>query len=169
MVDKTKRALTILQQRSTSSNGIYQHSPTTSKPDLPSETLRKPMNELIAATIRSTEERVVEVRRRAEEAVMEVRRPAATNRSTGIYPTFEQVKRTAMAEIQKAVSLAEQRALQADRVKMERLLIQATKGKVDATDHHLRPKSEDELRNSSSEGQVIKWMLEHESSKKHSL
>ena len=33
---------------------------------------KQAMNDLLAATIRSTEERVVEVRRRAEEAVQEV-------------------------------------------------------------------------------------------------
>ena len=106
MVDKTKRALTILQQR----NGLSCSPPpsghTSSAPgsltdptnqlgsshsQMPSPPAAAPsaasaaadpyqqqlrtkqsMNEILAATIRSTEERVVEVRRRAEEAVQEV-------------------------------------------------------------------------------------------------
>lgn len=60
MVDKTKRALTILQQRN---GGPIADIPTP-----------RPVGELLAATIRSTEEKVVEVRRRAEEAVHEVQR-----------------------------------------------------------------------------------------------
>ena len=67
------------------------------------------MNDILAATIRSTEERVVEVRRRAEEAVQEV-------------------KRTAMAELQKAVAMAERRAVESvasERLKMERLILES--------------------------------------------
>ena len=107
MVDKTKRALTILQQRnglscspppsghtSNAAPGSLTDHPTSqlgsSHSQMPSppaaaapsaasadpyhQQLRtkQSMNEILAATIRSTEERVVEVRRRAEEAVQEV-------------------------------------------------------------------------------------------------
>ena len=97
MVDKTKRALTILQQRNGLSGSpppgqtgsltdphvnpmASSSSPLSSPPaaagtaDTFHQQLRtkQSMNEILAATIRSTEERVVEVRRRAEEAVQEV-------------------------------------------------------------------------------------------------
>lgn len=98
MVDKTKRALTILQQRNglscspppgqTSSsltdphvNPMASSSSQLSSPPAAAGTAdpfhqqlrtKQSMNEILAATIRSTEERVVEVRRRAEEAVQEV-------------------------------------------------------------------------------------------------
>ena len=67
------------------------------------------MSDLLAATIRNTEEKVVEVRRRAEEAVQEV-------------------KRAAMAELQRAVAMAERRAIESvagERIKMERIIVES--------------------------------------------
>ena len=84
MVDKTKRALGILQQRQQQQQKPPQP-PKTFPGDgyvedrlrsaRPGQQLQNPnsMSDLLAATIRSTEERVIEVRRRAEEAVQEVR------------------------------------------------------------------------------------------------
>jgi runt-related transcription factor 1 len=81
MVDKTKRALSILQQRQVKS-GLGQPSTNCLEQQSSSACARRhaftpaassSVNELLAATIRSTEERVIEVRRRAEEAVHEVR------------------------------------------------------------------------------------------------
>ena len=91
MVDKTKRALSILQQRNGLSSspppGSGDHTASSSSQQLSSPPAaanaaadpfhqqlgtKQSMNEILAATIRSTEERVVEVRRRAEEAVQEV-------------------------------------------------------------------------------------------------
>ncbi|KAJ2938926.1 hypothetical protein O0L34_g17736 [Tuta absoluta] len=62
MVEKTKRALAILQQRGvepTESNDI-----------------KRVASEIMAAAVRQTEERVAEVRRRAEDAVNQVKRQA---------------------------------------------------------------------------------------------
>ncbi|KAG6458362.1 hypothetical protein O3G_MSEX010823 [Manduca sexta] len=62
MVEKTKRALAILQQRGvepTESNDI-----------------KRAASEIMATAVRQTEERVTEVRRRAEEAVNQVKRQA---------------------------------------------------------------------------------------------
>ncbi|CAH2097327.1 unnamed protein product [Euphydryas editha] len=62
MVEKTKRALAILQQR-----GIE-----------PSESndIKRAASEIMASAVRQTEERVAEVRRRAEDAVNQVKRQA---------------------------------------------------------------------------------------------
>ncbi|XP_050671609.1 protein CBFA2T2 [Leptidea sinapis] len=57
MVEKTKRALTILQNRST---GVEQAE---------NNDIKRAASEIIAAAVRQTEERVGEVRRRAEESV----------------------------------------------------------------------------------------------------
>ncbi|CAK1543647.1 unnamed protein product [Leptosia nina] len=64
MVEKTKRALAILQQRST---GVE-----------PAENtdIKRVASEIMAAAVRQTEERVAEVRRRAEDAVNQVKRQA---------------------------------------------------------------------------------------------
>ena len=67
------------------------------------------MSDVLAATIRNTEEKVVEVRRRAEEAVQEV-------------------KRAAMAELQRAVAMAERRAIESvavEKIKMERMIVES--------------------------------------------
>ncbi|XP_041972613.1 protein CBFA2T3 [Aricia agestis] len=62
MVEKTKRALAILQQR-----GVE---PTESTD------IKRTASEIMAAAVRQTEERVAEVRRRAEDAVNQVKRQA---------------------------------------------------------------------------------------------
>lgn len=96
MVDKTKRAITILQQRGVESNnnnnintGNYnQHNDTS-----------------IAEIKRQTEEKIAEFRRNAEEAV-------------------NQVKRQAVIEIQRAVAAAENRAIETmtqERLKLEKM------------------------------------------------
>ena len=94
MVDKTKRALAILQQRQQGQQQQQHHqqqqqqqqqqhhsqipnpssdflSPSGSDQGSRRQT-QQGMNDILAATIRNTEERVIEVRRRAEEAVQEV-------------------------------------------------------------------------------------------------
>lgn len=90
MVDKTKRAITILQQRGveTTNQVNYQHTDTS-----------------IADIKRQTEEEIAEFRRNAEEAV-------------------NQVKRQALIEIQRAVSAAENRAIETmaqERLKLEKI------------------------------------------------
>ncbi|KAJ9593167.1 hypothetical protein L9F63_015264, partial [Diploptera punctata] len=121
MVEKTKRALAILQHRGASSveNGAA------SSGNSSSEWLRRPApndaneardikrtaGEIMAQTIRVTEDRVAEVKRRAEEAVNEV-------------------KRQAVAELQRAVAAAESKACElvaTERAKMEKLLLEARK------------------------------------------
>lgn len=101
MVEKTKRALTILQQRNNQdlTNEWFR------KQDV-SVDLKKAANEIMLQAVRQTEDRVAEVRRRAEEAVNDV-------------------KRQAVVELQKAVAAAETKAnelVAAERAKMEKLL-----------------------------------------------
>jgi len=86
MVDKTKRALSILQQRQ--QNHSYRNDDTKIKPGkhqaTPPTLSKTPTTlhlspsaaaiaDLLAATIRNTEEKIFEVRRKAEEAVQEVK------------------------------------------------------------------------------------------------
>ncbi|XP_015923509.1 protein CBFA2T1 isoform X5 [Parasteatoda tepidariorum] len=104
MVEKTKRALCILQHRSYSERtelpGWIRHPEMEHKKSRPSD---------IVSHFKIAEDRVSEVRRRAEEAVNEV-------------------KRQAVAELQKAVSAAESKASElvaAERIKMERMLAEA--------------------------------------------
>lgn len=88
MVDKTKRAITILQQR-----GVEQP-PVSYQQEASFNDIK-----------RQTEEKVAEFRRNAEDAV-------------------NQVKRQAVIEIQRAVSAAESRAVDAmaqERLKMEKM------------------------------------------------
>lgn len=110
MVDKTKRALAVLQERSLRdreelSLWMRRH---VEGMDVD---MKKRSNDLMAHTLRQTEDRVSDVRRRAEEAVQEV-------------------KRQAMLELQKAVSAAEQKATEmvsAERIKMERSMSDSRK------------------------------------------
>ncbi|GFY59983.1 protein CBFA2T1 [Trichonephila inaurata madagascariensis] len=103
MVEKTKRALCILQHRS-----YAERAELTSwirHPEM--EPKKRPSD--IVSHFKIAEDRVTEVRRRAEEAVNEV-------------------KRQAVAELQKAVSAAESKASElvaAERIKMERMLAEA--------------------------------------------
>lgn len=101
MVEKTKRALTILQQRNNQdlTNDWFR------KQDV-SMDLKKAANEIMMQAVKQTEDRVAEVKRRAEEAVNDV-------------------KRQAVIELQKAVAAAETKAnelVAAERAKMEKLL-----------------------------------------------
>lgn len=102
MVEKTKRALTILQQRNSQelTNDWFR------KQDV-SVDLKKAANEIMVQAVRQTEDRVAEVKRRAEEAVNDV-------------------KRQAVLELQKAVAVAETKAnelVATERAKMEKLLL----------------------------------------------
>uniref|UniRef100_T1J868 TAFH domain-containing protein n=1 Tax=Strigamia maritima TaxID=126957 RepID=T1J868_STRMM len=108
MVEKTKRALAILQHRSLTDRHemalwIRRHSEGTE------HDMKKRAGEMMAHTLKTTEDRVSEVKRRAEEAVNEV-------------------KRQAVVELQKAVSAAEAKASElvaAERAKMEKLIMEA--------------------------------------------
>lgn len=92
MVEKTKRAITILQQRGTDTQPGY-------------------ADVSLIDIKRQTEEKVAEFRRTAEDAV-------------------NQVKRQAVIEIQRAVSAAENRAVEImaqERLKMEKFFVELTK------------------------------------------
>lgn len=128
MVDKTKRALAVLQERSLRdreelSVWMRRHA------EGLDHDVKKHTSDMMAFTVRQTEDRVSEVRRRAEEAVNEV-------------------KRQAMAELQKAVAAAENKASEmviAERVKMERVLAQArcqARDEVMGTVNHQEESSE---------------------------
>lgn len=95
MVDKTKRAITILQQRGVETTSNLQAS----------AVVAQHTDTSIAEMKRQTEEKVAEFRRNAEEAV-------------------NQVKRQAVIEIQRAVAAAESRAIEAmaqERLKLEKM------------------------------------------------
>lgn len=99
MVEKTKRAITILQQRGTDTQPGY--------PDVSLIDIK-----------RQTEEKVAEFRRTAEDAV-------------------NQVKRQAVIEIQRAVSAAENRAVEImaqERLKMEKFFVELTKTNSETVD-----------------------------------
>ncbi|KAG7213268.1 hypothetical protein KM043_002568 [Ampulex compressa] len=130
MVEKTKRALAILQRRGCSSPAS---APSLSAPSVvgaqngggsaasgnnPSSTngaqvesstgdregnLKRLSGEIVAQTIRATEDKVAEVKRRAEEAVLEV-------------------KRAAVAEVQRAVAVAVAESRANERLRVHRLL-----------------------------------------------
>lgn len=110
MVDKTKRALAVLQERSLRDREELSLWMRRHAEGLDVD-MKKRSNDLMAHTLRQTEDRVSDVRRRAEEAVQEV-------------------KRQAMLELQKAVTAAEHKATEmvsAERVKMERSLSETRK------------------------------------------
>lgn len=101
MVEKTKRALSILQQRNTQdiTNDWFR------KQDA-SVDLKKAANEIMIQAVRQTEERVADVKKRAEEAVNDV-------------------KRQAVIDLQKAVAAAEAKAnelIAIERAKVDKLL-----------------------------------------------
>ncbi|KAL3286930.1 hypothetical protein HHI36_001415, partial [Cryptolaemus montrouzieri] len=101
MVEKTKRALTILQQRNNQdlTNDWFR------KQDV-SVDLRKAANEIMIQAVRQTEDRVAEVKKRAEDAVNDV-------------------KRQAVIDLQKAVAVAEAKAndlIAVERAKVEKLI-----------------------------------------------
>ncbi|XP_043269924.1 protein CBFA2T2 isoform X2 [Venturia canescens] len=128
MVEKTKRALAILQRRGSPSpaatappltpgaavgaqNGASNGNPTSSNGahvesstgDRDAGNLKRLSGEIVAQTIRATEDRVAEVKRRAEEAVQEV-------------------KRAAVAEVQRAVAVAVAESRANERLRVHRLL-----------------------------------------------
>ncbi|GLV36334.1 nervy [Carabus blaptoides fortunei] len=116
MVEKTKRALSILQQR----NSQDLTNEWLRKQDV-SVDLKKAANEIMAQAVRQTEDRVAEVKRKAEEAVNDV-------------------KRQAVVELQKAVTAAEIKAnelVASERAKMEKLLLEARKHSEDANANHV--------------------------------
>ncbi|CAG4983133.1 unnamed protein product [Parnassius apollo] len=102
MVEKTKRALAILQQRGVET--------------IESNEIKRAANEIMATAVRQTEERVAEVRRRAEDAVNQ---HLTLDQNLAICPNMElggisttlwvQVKRQALAELQRALGAAEGR------------------------------------------------------------
>lgn len=108
MVEKTRRALGILQQRASNDNQLQQQKRRDSSSSLSvhhqqqvtyeASELRRQAGELIAQTLKATEDRVNQVKRKAEEAVHDVRRAA-------------------MAELQ--------RALSAERLRADRLTAEA--------------------------------------------
>lgn len=109
MVEKTKRAISILQHRG-SDGGPVTHQETT----------------MISDIKRQTEEKIAEFRRNAEDAVNQV--SSLINFENIFLPTesfsFEKVKRQAVLEIQRAVAAAETRAIDMiaqERIKMEKI------------------------------------------------
>lgn len=110
MVEKTKRALSILQQR----NSQDLTSEWLRKQDVSTD-LKKAAGEIMAQAVRQTEDRVAEVKRKAEDAVNDV-------------------KRQAVVELQKAVAAAEIKANELvvnERAKMEKLLLESRKHSPD--------------------------------------
>ncbi|XP_071487527.1 protein CBFA2T3-like [Diadema antillarum] len=114
MVEKTKRALAVLHQRSIQDREelamwARRQSSQAGGPGAAEPGSKKRSEEMMAQTLRQTEDRVTEVKRRAEEAVNEV-------------------KRQAVSELQKAVSAAERKAnemVSAERTKLERAILEA--------------------------------------------
>ncbi|CAL1538578.1 unnamed protein product [Lymnaea stagnalis] len=110
MVDKTKRAMSVLQERSIRDREELALWARRQAEGIDAD-VKKRSGDVMAYTLRQTEERVSEVRRRAEDAVNDV-------------------KRQAMLELQKAVAAADQKAadlVAAERSKMERVISEARK------------------------------------------
>lgn len=110
MVDKTKRALAVLQERSLRDREELSLWMRRQAEGLDHD-IKKRSSDMMSHTLRQTEDRVADVRRRAEEAVNEV-------------------KRQAMLELQKAVKTAEMKAnelVTTERIKMERAVTDARK------------------------------------------
>ncbi|XP_034239011.1 protein CBFA2T3 [Thrips palmi] len=114
MVEKTKHALVILQQRSTvpadgaaHENGVVALTAAgAAGAAVVSRQIKAAVDDIMARTLQDTEERIAELKRRAEETVNEVRRQA-------------------VLEIQRAVAAAEAQAAElmaAERVNLERRL-----------------------------------------------
>ncbi|XP_049790100.1 protein CBFA2T3-like [Schistocerca nitens] len=115
MVEKTKRALAILQHRGAVPGVVTD--------DWGRGDIKRTAADIMAQTIRTTEERVAEVKRRAEEAVNEV-------------------KRQAVAELQRAVAQAEAKAAElvaAERAKVEKVLAEARRQAVPTDDDEPPP------------------------------
>ncbi|XP_031564086.1 protein CBFA2T3-like isoform X2 [Actinia tenebrosa] len=116
MVDKTKRAVSVLQQRCQQDREELLTWARKTADETEMEIKRR-TGELMAKTIKQTEERVSEVKRRAEEAVSDV-------------------KRQAVIELQKAVRAAEEKANEAvagAHVKMEKAVLEARRAATEET------------------------------------
>ncbi|KAI0213120.1 Protein CBFA2T3 [Lamellibrachia satsuma] len=109
MVDKCKRALSVLRERSQREGddlSLWARQHEGLDPDMKSRA-----SDIVACTLRQTEDRVADVKRTAEDAVNEV-------------------KRQAVAEMQKAVAAAEAKAAElitAERTKMDRTISEVRK------------------------------------------
>ncbi|XP_066019195.1 protein CBFA2T1-like isoform X3 [Pocillopora verrucosa] len=116
MVDKTKRAVAVLQQRCTQDREELLAWARKTAEETEAEVKRR-AGELMAKTLKQTEERVAEVKRRAEEAVSDV-------------------KRQAVVELQKAVRAAEEKANEAvasAHGKMEKAVLEARRQATEDT------------------------------------
>ncbi|CAG7712005.1 unnamed protein product [Allacma fusca] len=125
MVEKTKRALAILQNRTfhteaeggaggnNASNSSWLRRPHSAFPQMEnSEDFKRQAGEMIAQALRATEDRVAEVKRRAEEAVQEV-------------------KRQALVELQRAEARACE-VVAAERARLERVLIDSRRNPTES-------------------------------------
>lgn len=116
MVDKTKRAVSVLQQRCHQDREELLAWARKTSEETEHEVKRR-AGELMAKTIKQTEERVSEVKRRAEEAVSDV-------------------KRQAVVELQKAVRAAEEKANEAvasAHARMEKAVLEARRQATEET------------------------------------
>lgn len=116
MVDKTKRAVSVLQQRCGQDREELLAWARKTAEETEAEVKRR-AGELMAKTLKQTEERVAEVKRRAEEAVSDV-------------------KRQAVVELQKAVRAAEEKANEAvasAHGKMEKAVLEARRQATEDT------------------------------------
>ncbi|XP_028409966.1 protein CBFA2T3-like [Dendronephthya gigantea] len=116
MVEKTKRAITVLQQRTTQDRDELVAWARKTAEEAEQEVKRR-ANELVSKTIKQTEERVSDVKRRAEEAVSDV-------------------KRQAVVELQKAVRAAEEKANEAvgqTQSKVDKAVMEARRQAIEET------------------------------------
>ncbi|KAM7444808.1 transcription corepressor [Porites harrisoni] len=116
MVDKTKRAVSVLQTRCNQDREELLAWARKTAEETEAEVKRR-AGELMAKTLQQTEERVAEVKRRAEEAVSDV-------------------KRQAVVELQKAVRAAEEKANEAvasAHGKMEKAVLEARRQATEDT------------------------------------
>ena len=126
MVEKTRRALTILQQRddSSASSGIRcQIYDPRNRPEYDAE-VRKHASELVAHAIRSTEDRVAEVKRKAGK-ILETIANTESQFDEFLEEAVMEVRKAAVTEVQRAVATAESKAqemVNAERSRMESIL-----------------------------------------------
>lgn len=116
MVEKTKRAITVLQQRTSQDRDELVAWARKTAEEAEQEVKRR-ANELVSKTIKQTEERVSDVKRRAEEAVSDV-------------------KRQAVVELQKAVRAAEEKANEAvgqTQSKVDKAVMEARRQAIEET------------------------------------
>ncbi|CAB3993781.1 CBFA2T1-like isoform X5 [Paramuricea clavata] len=116
MVEKTKRAITVLQQRTSQDREELVAWARKTAEEAEQEVKRR-ANDLVSKTIKQTEERVSDVKRRAEEAVSDV-------------------KRQAVVELQKAVRAAEEKANEAvgqTQNKVDKAVMEARRQAIEET------------------------------------